>query len=315
MTHSQGQQNGPAAGQAKEHATGRRKLAGHVAAFAFAVLIAGSFSIGDLAAAEIGPMAINAARFALAVAVMAAAYAVTARQLPPLPKASWRFLLIGGLLAVYFILMFVALGISGPVSTGAVFNLIPLMSAGFGVALLGQRVPPLVLASLLIAGAGAAWVVFGGSLANLMAFRIGQGEAIFMIGCAAYAAHAPLVRRLNRGEPVLLFTLHTLVAATLLIMVAAIPEMLATQWLSLPAIVWWAIAYLAIFTTAGTFFLIQFASMRLPASKVLSYGYLTPSIIILIEGMIGHGWASLSVMAGAMVTAVALAVMAFAPDG
>lgn len=295
-------------------ATGRSKLLGHLAALAFAVLIAGSFSIGDLAAAEIGPMAINAARFALAVAVMAVAYAVTARRLPPSPTASWRFLLIGSLLAIYFILMFVALRLSGPVSTGAVFNLIPLMSAGFGVVFLGQRIPPLVLVSLLIAGAGALWVVFDGNVGNLLAFRIGRGEAIFMIGCAAYAAHAPLVRRLNRGEPVLLFTLYTLAAATLIILVAAIPEILATQWLSLPAIVWWAIAYLAIFTTAGTFFLIQFASMRLPASKVLSYGYLTPSIIILIEGLIGHGWPSLPVMAGALVTAGALAVMALAPD-
>ena len=54
--------------------------------------------------------------------------------------------------------------------------------------------------------------------------------------------------------------------------------------------------------------------MRLPASKTLAYGYLTPSFIILFEGLLGHGWATASVLAGAAVTVLGLAVMAFARD-
>jgi drug/metabolite transporter (DMT)-like permease len=88
-----------------------------------------------------------------------------------------------------------------------------------------------------------------------------------------------------------------------------------TGFLQLPPVVWLAIFYLSIFTTAGTFFLLQFACLRLPASKVMAYGYLTPSFIIVIEGIIGHGWAAPRIMAGAAVTAVALAVMAVSSDG
>ena len=40
--------------------------------------------------------------------------------------------ILGGLLAGYFILMFEALRLTDPVSTGAVFTLTPIMSAGFG---------------------------------------------------------------------------------------------------------------------------------------------------------------------------------------
>jgi hypothetical protein len=47
----------------------------------------------------------------------------------------------------------------------------------------------------------------------------------------------------------------------------------------------------------------------------MAYGYLTPSFIIVIEGLIGHGWAAPRIMAGAAVTAVALAVMAISADG
>ena len=52
----------------------------------------------------------------------------------------------------------------------------------------------------------------------------------------------------------------------------------------------------------------------LPASKVLSYTYFTPAFVILIEGSIGHGWVGPSILAGALVTAAAMLVMALAPD-
>jgi drug/metabolite transporter (DMT)-like permease len=123
------------------------------------------------------------------------------------------------------------------------------------------------------------------------------------------------VRRFNRGEPVIEFTAWTIGASVLIVGAYATRELIHTDFLNLPPIVWLAIFYLSIFTTAGTFFLLQFACLRLPASKVMAYGYLTPSFIILIEGLIGHGWADPSIMAGAAVTAVALAVMAISADG
>ena len=87
-----------------------------------------------------------------------------------------------------------------------------------------------------------------------------------------------------------------------------------TNWLALPPLVWWVIAYLAIFPTAVTFFLVQFAALRLPSAKVVAYGYLTPAFVILFEGLAGHGWPTLSVVAGALVTVLGLVVLAVVPD-
>jgi drug/metabolite transporter (DMT)-like permease len=111
-----------------------------------------------------------------------------------------------------------------------------------------------------------------------------------------------------------LFTFHTLSATFLWIALWAAPAILATNWLALPGIVWFAIGYLLIFTTGLTFFLVQFAAVRLPSSKVLSYGYLTPAFIIVLEGLLGHGWAAPTIFAGAVVTSMALLVMALASD-
>ena len=295
-------------------ATGRQKLLGHLASLLFALLIAGSFSIGHLAAPFIAPAALNAVRFVIATGLVAGVVLAISGSSIARPTAVWRYGILGALMAAYFILMFVALQIAQPISTGAVFMLVPLMSAGFGWLFLRQATPGIVLASLLIAAAGAVWVIFQGDLDAIVRFQIGKGEAIFFVGCAAHAAYAPLVRKFNKGEPVLHFTLYTLVASNLWIGAVGASDIVTTDWPALPVIVWLAVGYLAVFTTAGTFFLIQFASLRLPASKVLSYTYFTPAFVILIEGSIGHGWVGPSILAGALVTAAAMLVMAFAPD-
>jgi drug/metabolite transporter (DMT)-like permease len=294
--------------RASTHATGRQKLLGHLAMLLFTALVSGSYSIGGMAASHIGPGAINAMRFAFGVVVMATAVAVLTRGRIPAPRAAWRYLVLGALMAVFFITMFMALRLTDPVSTGAVFTLMPLMSAVFGYFFLGQVPRGIVIASLVFAG-------LGGNFDALLAFDLGRGEMIFFIGVVCHAAYAPLVRKLNDGrEPLVAFTLWTLVATGLCVALYGVSEIVQTDWHSLPAIVWVAIVYLAIFTTAGTTFLVQYAAMRLPAAKVLAYTYLSPCYIILFEGLLGHGWASPGVALGASVTVLGLVVMAASRD-
>lgn len=280
----------------------------------FAALISGSFSLGHLAVPFIDPWALNAIRFIFATMIMGTIGFTLSRRIPIVKEKPFRFIVLGALPAAYFVAMFIALQTATPVSTGAIFTLIPLMSAGFGWLFMRQTTGIYVLTSLVTAAAGAIWVIFRGDVAAIQAFEIGKGEAIFFVGCIAYAAYAPLVRKFNNGEQVLPFTFTALFASTIYIVIFGTQEILMTNWGDLPMVVWLAIAYLAIFTTVGTFFLVQFASMRLPASKVFSYGYLTPAFVILYEGLLGHGWVSAGIMTGALITAASLLFMAFASD-
>jgi drug/metabolite transporter (DMT)-like permease len=297
------------------HATGREKLLGHLAMVGFALLIAGSFSFGALTAPHIGPAPLNAIRFALGAAIIAALAFGVRRQPVRIPQAPWRYLVLGALMAVYFVTMFVALGIANPVSVGAVFTLNPLLAAVFGFFVLGQRARPVVIASLLVAASGALWVIFRGDIEAMLGLRIGRGEAIYSVGVACHALYAPLFRRFARGEPVVVSTFWVLFFTALCITVYGAGDILATDWASMPPVVWLAVFYLALFATAATFFLLQFASLRLPAAKVFAYGYLTPAFIIVLEGLLGHGWASGAVLAGAVVIVAGLVILALAPDG
>ncbi|MBX3569757.1 MAG: DMT family transporter [Rhizobiaceae bacterium] len=281
---------------------------------AFAAFVAGSFSFGALAVPYIAPAPLNAVRFAIGAGLMAGCCLALLGTRPKLPAAPWRFLVLGGLMAAFFITMFTSLAMTDPVSLGAVFTLMPLMGAILGWVVLGQVPRGAVLASLLLAASGALWVIFRGDVHAITSFRIGAGELLFMGGVACHALFAVMIKKLGRGEPVVLSTFWTLASTGLCIALYGVSDILATDWMGLPMIVWLVILYLATFTTAGTFFLIQFAAPRMPASKVLAYNYLTPSIIILFEGMLGHGWATPAVVAGAAVTVLGLALLAATGD-
>lgn len=293
---------------------GRERLLAHLSMLAFSALIAGSFTTGALAVPYIHPIPLNAVRFLLAALMMGVAAFIFARHRFSFPPAPWRFGIMGALMAVYFVTMFIALTMTLPVATSAVYTLVPLMTAVTAWFILGQRSGGAIILSLILAGLGAVWVIFHGDLEAILSFDIGRGELIYFIGCFAYAFYTPLLRRFSRGEPSLVQSFWTLSATAVWIALSGIPDILSTDWLALPPVVWWVVLYLAVGPTAICFFLIQYASLRLPAPKVIAYGYLTPAFVILFEAFAGHGWPSLSIIAGAAVTVLGLIVLAAVRD-
>lgn len=283
--------------------------AGHLAMLAFSVLIAGSFGLGSLAANEMAPEALTAVRYWIAtVAIGTAAFVMNGRAAIP-RRPYWRYPVLGGLLVVYFVLMFEGLKTAPPVSSAAVFTLTPLMAAGFGWLLMRQRLTPWMAAALLIGAVGALWVIFRADLAALMRFEIGRGEAIFFWGCLAHALYTPLVRFLNHGETALSFSFGMILAGMVLLTVWATPSLIATDWAALPGIVWITILYTALCASSFTFVLMQFATLRLPASKVMAYTYLTPAWVILWDAGLGADWPPASILFGVGLTALALVML------
>lgn len=282
---------------------------GHAAMLAFSALVAGSFSLGALAAPLIDPLALTVLRFALAgTLVGTAAFATTGIRRTSL-QAPWRYLILGALLATYFVLMFEGLKTAEPVSAAAVFTLTPIMAAGFGWLTLRQRVTPRMGLALAIGAAGALWVIFRADIDKLLALHIGKGEAIYFAGCVAHALYAPLVRKLNRGEPAVVFTFGMMVAGWLLLAILGAPATLETDWATLPPIVWITLIYTAVFASAATFVLLQYASLRLPAAKVMAYTYLVPSWVILWEIALGKDTPPALVLIGVALSVTALTLL------
>lgn len=272
----------------------------------FSSLVAGSFALGGMVANEITPVALNAVRFVIAAVVVAAVAMATTGIPRSAFAAPWRYLVLGGLFMFYFVLMFEGLKTSPPVSSAAVFTLVPAMAGLCGWFLLRQRMTPRMGLALGIGGIGALWVIFRADVAALIAFDVGRGEGIFFIGCIAHALYIPLVRVLNRGESAVVFALGTLVAGALLLVVIGAGDLIATDWSALRPMVWITIIYVSIFASSITLVLVQFATLRLPAAKVMAYTYLVPSWVIGWEAILGNGLPPVMIGGGIALTFLAL---------
>ena len=275
----------------------------------FSALVAGSFSLGERAAPLVDPAVLTALRFPLAAVLLGVAAWASGGLTARAARAPWRYLLLGALMAVYFILMFEGLKTAAAVPTAAVFTLTPVMAAGFGWLVLRQLTTPRMALALAVGATGALWVIFRADLAALMRLEIGRGEMVYFWGCAAHALYTAMVRRLNRGEGALTFACGTMTAGSLMLLVWTAPALLRLDWGAVPAIVWVTLAYTSVAATAVTTALVQYAALRLPASKVMAYTYLVPAWVILWERAMGGTMPPAIVGLGVLMTGAALILL------
>lgn len=287
--------------------TGPRRA--HAAMLLFAALISSSFTVGGLIAKAVDPVALTFWRFLLAGAIFLVVVLATERFRLPTVGQLGRYSFIGLLLCIYFVLMFEALRWTDPLSAGVVFTLIPAMTAVFSLFVLGQRTSSRQIVALAIAACGSVWVLFRADLDALLRFHVDYGEIVFFFGCVSYAAYPVFVRRLHRDESTAVLTFWSLTTGAVMLGAYGFSTILRTDWAAVPVGVYLGIVYLAVVTTAISFFLIKYASLQLPGAKVMAYTFLIPAFVVALEGLIGHGWPGPIVFAGVVVTALAVVVV------
>ena len=286
-----------------------RNFQSHLAMLGFSVLVAGSFSLGSIIANDISPIALTAVRFILAAIVIGIIAISTGSVTQAALKSPWRYLVLGGIFSVYFVLMFEGLKTATPVSTVAIFTLIPAVSAIAGFVILGQIVSSRIVVALIIGALGALWVIFRADIQLLSTFSIGRGELIFFVGCIAHAIMPILFLLLNRGENPLMVTFGLLISGAIILCIIGAREIIETDWIGLPTIVWVVIFYVSICASAITFVLLQFASMHLPATNVMAYTYLTPIWVLVWELFLGHSVPPLWVLGGVFLAVVSVTLL------
>ncbi|WP_121630675.1 DMT family transporter [Tropicibacter alexandrii] len=284
-------------------------LKGHAAMMVFAALVAGSFSLGRMAAPYIDPMVLNAARFVIGAIVLWGLALTTGGVGRAVFDAPWRYFVLAGLFAIYFVTMFEGLKTAEPVSMAAVFTLNPALTAVFGYILLRQVTTPRMAIAIVIGGVGALWVIFDADLSALVRFEVGRGEAVYFWGCIAHALYSPVLRKLSRGEGAFAFNAGVLSAGAVILIVLSGPKLVQTDWAALPGIVWVTILYVALLATAVTFMCLRYATLRLPSAKVMAYTYIVPSWVILWEVALGHGVPPALILPGVALTALSLLML------
>jgi len=290
-------------------------LKAHIAMLVFTFLVSTSFTVGRAITFAMDPGALIFLRFLLAAAIFTGVAVLSKEKFKtPSINDSLKYFFLALLMVIFFVTMFEGLRWTTPLIAGAVFTTTPFMSAVIGIFVLGQRPGLIGFTCLLVAGLASIWIIFGGDLQAIMAMRLGQGELIFLIGCAAYSGYAPAVKKLHANGGLVFLTLWTLVAGTILLFIYGWSEIISTEWRLVSLQVYLGIGWLALFTTAITFYLIQYAVLRLSAIKVMSYTLLIPVFILLQRLANGGSWPTVSVLLALGVLIGALVVLLVRTD-
>lgn len=276
-------------------------------------LVATSFPVAAAITHGLDSVVLTFIRFLLATVLFAPIVALRYGLPCPSVRDLMRYSILSLLLVTFFWCMFAALRLTTPLNTAAIFALNPAVTAVLAMVLLGERIPASARMALPVGALGAALVIFRGDLSALLALEIGTGDLIFLAGSIALSGYGTLIKRLHRGEPMARMTFWILATGAMWLAILALPKLGDVAWQQVSLTVFAGIAYLAVFTTIITFFLYQWSTAHIGPTRVVSYTFLNPALVLLIGLASGETLPPIATWAGVALTLAATFCLQMSP--
>lgn len=252
------------------------------------LLVATSFVVGAAITHGLEPELLTLLRFALATLLFAPYVAWRHGLAVPDARALCGYAAISACVVLFFWSMFEALRLTSALNTAAIYTLVPGIAALYAAVLVRERLGAHRIVAVGLGAVGAVWVVFRGDLDRLSALAFNAGDLIFIGGCLAMGLYTPLVRRLHRREPAAVMAFWVLATGTLWLLLLNNIAIFRQDWSAVEFEVYAGIAWLAVFTTILTFFIQQHATLYVGPTRVMSYSYLNPAFVVLLEWVVGR---------------------------
>jgi len=272
-------------------------------------LVATSFPLGAAITNEMDSLVLTFLRFALAALLFAPFVAWRYGIAMPSIRDLARYSILSACLVGFFWGMFTALQTTSALNTATIFALTPVITAGVSALLLKERLNKASRIALPAGIIGAVWVIFRGDPAALLSLNLGLGDGIFFMGTIAMGFYGPLVKYFHRGEPMAQMTFWTLVSGAVWLLILSAPRLLEVEWSAVPIEVYGGIAYLSVFTTLVTFFVFQWSATVIGPTKVMSYTYLNPALVIVIAVVLGQEVPPLAIIPGLLLIFAATLIL------
>ncbi|MCI5218780.1 MAG: DMT family transporter [Candidatus Electrothrix sp. LOE2] len=261
-------------------------------------LVSTSFTVSKAIADGMDPAVLTLLRFVIAVLLFLPYIRWKYGLHLPEKKRLFGYACISFTLTGFFWLMFLSMRSTTALNTGVIFTLVPGISGLYSAVLLKERLGKYRLIAMIPATLGAIWVLFHGSLTELLAFNLNPGDLIFFGSCLIMAFYTPLVKFFHQEEPMSLMTFWILVTGSGWLLLFCGYQLPSVPWANVPLKIWYGIIYLSVFSTIITFFLSQLCTLSLGPTRVMAYSYLYPPFIVLLEWGLGNPLPSVRVLPG-----------------
>jgi drug/metabolite transporter (DMT)-like permease len=273
------------------------------------VLVATSFPVGAAITHGLDSLVLTFLRFTLAAVLFAPIVVWRYGLVMPGLRDLARYGALSACLVGFFWGMFAALRHTSALNTAAIFAFTPAITAAVSAVLLKERLSGAARTALPLGMIGAIWVVFRGDPAALISLNLGLGDGIFLAGTIAMGLYGPLVKYLHRGEPMAQMTFWTLATGAFWLLLLSAPRLSGVEWGEVQLSVYGGIVYLAVFTTLITFFVFQWSATVIGPTKVMSYTYLNPALVLVIGLAFGQDIPTLATFPGLLLIVAATCVL------
>jgi len=251
------------------------------------LLVASSFPVGATITNALPPEVMMFIRFLIAAALFAPYIFIKHGLLIPSWKTLLGYAMLSIPLVVFFWCMFESLRYTSVLNTGALYTTVPAITALYAFFINKEYASKSRSLGLLVGTLGALWIVFRGNLDALLSLNLNYGDLVFLVGCLFLGLYNPLVKRLYAGEPMEVMTFWVILLGSGWLLMLSANGLEQTNWHLVDANVYAGVLYLSVFTTLITFFLLQFGTVKIGATKVAAYGFLTPLFVITLSVLIG----------------------------
>jgi len=190
-------------------------------------------------------------------------------------------------LVVFFWCMFESLRYTSVLNTGALYTTVPAITAILALLINGEASGKMRSMGLFVGTLGALWIVFRGNIDAFINLNLNYGDLVFFLGCFFLGFYNPLVKKFHQGEPSEEMTFWVLLLGSLWLLIGSGKGIVDIDWFEIERPVYSGIAYLAVFSTLITFFLLHYCTVRLGATKTSAYGFLTPVFVVLLSVLLG----------------------------
>lgn len=294
----------------------QNKLAVYLLIAATITFWGGSYVAARLLTPGLDVVVLSCARVAIAFIVLLSLCLANKVKLLPDNKKTLGIFVLLGFVGIFMYTVFFQTGIQTVPGGRAsvIINVNPMLIAIGAALFLREKLTPIKICGVLLAGLGAAIVISHGHLSALFTNRLSAGD-VWMLAAAASTAGFALLGKviLQKGyRPIQIITL-----AVFFGLICFIPSALATgnarQVFDYTLRDWLCVIYLGMFSTALAYILYYKILNKLGATGGGVIGSMIPIPAIFFTSLLLHEPLSVSLLAGAIITVAGVLLVNLAP--
>ena len=286
------------------------RLSAHLYVLLATILISGSFLASQKLANVIDPISLTLYRFVLALIFLSPVIIFSKNKLKNVFKILPKAMVVSLVYTLYFIGMLRALENTTVLNTGAIYTLVPLMTAVLCIFFFKEKIALKQLFIYILGIISTCIVVFQADFTLFLTLSLNKGDIIFLIASLSMALYPVFIKLLySKKDELLVLVFSTLLGGIIWMSLTMQILNIPYNWNKIELNHFYSLLYLVLATTILTLFLYQKATLILGAKKIMAYIYLNPAFVAIIMFLLEGQTISFGVFLGILLSAFATIII------